>query len=66
MKLAIRIARTSDGQFRAACPALPGCVVWGQTYQEAEEKINKAVCGYLASMNVALPRELGKLANLCA
>lgn len=59
MKLLIRIAEERWGH-RAWCPALPGCSVMGQTRQEALELIQKAVDGYLASLDVALPRELDR------
>jgi len=64
MKLAIRITRGIDGSYRAFCPALPGCVVWGTSLKEAKEKIDSAVSGYVASLDSTLPRELARLASL--
>lgn len=64
MALTIKIARTSDGAFRAWCPALPGCVVRAQSHGEAQRMVNQAISGYLASLNVALPRELTRLASV--
>jgi len=64
MRLAIRITRGIDGSYRASCPALPGCVVWGMSLKEAKEKVDSAVSGYVASMESTLPRELGRMANL--
>jgi len=64
MRPAIKISRSADGSFRACCPSLPGCTVCARSRQEAEKKINQAVVGYLASLNVALPRELARLADL--
>ena len=63
MRMTVKITRISSGAYRAWCPALPGCVVWGASRTEAQEKIEKAVWGYLASLNVALPRELARLVS---
>jgi len=60
MKLTVRITRKIDGFYRAVCPALPGCVVFAETRADAESKISQAVEGYLASLDVALPRELDR------
>jgi predicted RNase H-like HicB family nuclease len=60
MTLTARIARRPGGAFQAWCPALPGCLVVGETQEEAWAKIQIAVNGYLASLGAALPRELGK------
>lgn len=61
MKLVVKTARNAQGIFRAWCPALPGCVVLGQSLPEVREKIRQAVVGYLCSLDVALPRELSRL-----
>ena len=60
MKLAIRITQERNGTYRACCPSLPGCRVCGETREGAHAKINAAVQGYLASLDVCLPRELGR------
>ena len=60
MKLTVHITRGVEGFYKATCPALPGCAVLAETRSEAEIKIAKAVEGYLASLDVALPRELGR------
>ena len=60
MKLTIRIARCGGGFYRAWCPALPGCEVYGQSRKEIKSRIDAAVKGYLARMDVAIPRELGR------
>ncbi|MCE5328041.1 MAG: hypothetical protein LLG01_16665 [Planctomycetaceae bacterium] len=60
MNLVVRMAAQADGTFKAWCPALPGCRVLGLTRQEASTKIRSAVRGYLATMDVALPRELAR------
>lgn len=61
MTLAIHIMRKTESAYRAWCPSLPGCAVYGQSREEARDKIREAVRGYLASLEVALPRELGRL-----
>ena len=67
MKLVIRITQTASESFRACCPALPGCIVYGRTRNETKKRIREAVGGYLASLDVALPRELSQLAHVdCA
>ncbi len=58
MKLAIKIGKRPDGDYRACCPSLPGCSVCGQTKEDAHARIQLAVQGYLASLDVCLPREL--------
>jgi predicted RNase H-like HicB family nuclease len=60
MKLAIRIKQLLNGTFRACCPSLPGCWVCGQTRDDAHSKIEMAAQGYLASLDVCLPRELDR------
>ena len=61
MNLAIHIVKRAESAYRAWCPSLPGCSVCGQSLEEARGKIHEAVRGYLASLEVALPRELGRL-----
>ncbi len=58
MSIQIRSARQADRTYIAWCPSLPGCAVRGRTEQVAHQKIREAVVGYLASLDVALPREL--------
>ncbi len=60
MKLVVKMSRQANGMFRAWCPALPGCAVYGECKEEAQVRIRRAVEGYLASLDVALPRELGR------
>ena len=62
VKLVIKISRRADNGFRACCPALPGCAVYGRSWTEASDKIQEAVRGYLAGLDTALPRELSRLA----
>lgn len=60
MKLLIRISRQTDRIYRVCCPALPGCIVYGQSKAEAMSRINDAVVGYLGSLDIALLREVNK------
>ncbi len=67
MKLVVRITQTASDSFRGCCPALPGCIVYGHSRNETRQRIYEAVGGYLASLDVALPRELSQLAHVdCA
>jgi predicted RNase H-like HicB family nuclease len=63
VKIAIRIEKRPAGGFRAHCPALPGCVEYGRSRQEASRRIARAVEGYVASMNAQQPVHT---ANRCA
>ena len=60
MKLAIRITQEPNGIYRACCPSLPGCCVYGESNEDVHSRINAAVQGYLASLDVCLPRELSR------
>lgn len=64
MKLVVKIARQNGRGYRAWCPALPGCAVSAESEQEARTRIRCAVNGYLMSLDVALPRELGLLVSM--
>jgi predicted RNase H-like HicB family nuclease len=61
MRIAVEIGRSEHGGYRAWCPALPGCTVLGQSRKDAADRINEAIRGYLASLNVALPSEVKKI-----
>ncbi len=58
MKIEIKIADQLNGTYKAWCPALPGCAVYGRSKREAKTRIRQAVCGYMEHLSVALPREL--------
>jgi len=64
MRLVAQISQKAHGSFRACCPALPGCVVYARSRSEAKAKIQEAVCGYIASLDVALPCEISKLVSV--
>ena len=61
MKMEMRLAQDARGLYRAWCPCLPGCVSSGRTQEEARQKMEQAVRGYLASLDVALPEESAEL-----
>lgn len=49
-----------DGGYSVYCPALPGCVSQGDTYEEALSNIKEAITGYIKSLiddNLPLPTE---------
>jgi predicted RNase H-like HicB family nuclease len=60
MRLAIRITQEPNGIYRACCPSLPGCCVCGESKEDVHSRINMAMQGYLASLDVCLPRELSR------
>jgi predicted RNase H-like HicB family nuclease len=43
----IRLIPEEDGRWTAEVPALPGCVTWGNTKDEALERIREAIELYL-------------------
>ncbi len=59
MKLAIRIIDNEQGGYTAVCPSLPGCRSMGGTREEAREKLNEAILGYIAAVNNFVPENLG-------
>jgi predicted RNase H-like HicB family nuclease len=65
MEAAIRIAGPFGGMYRAWCPALPGCAVYGGSWREAKTRIRQAVRGYVEHLSVALPRELARMLTGC-
>jgi predicted RNase H-like HicB family nuclease len=38
------------GSYTASVPALPGCVTYGTTLQEAKELVKDAIAGYIESL----------------
>jgi len=61
MSLRMNLSRNVFGCYRAWCPSLPGCAVWGLSRKEAKEKLRNAVLGYIAHLEIVLPRELARL-----
>jgi len=58
MKLCVRIVRNDAGGYTAQCPSLPGCTVRGSTRQEACERLDEAIRGYIAAVNNFVPEHL--------
>jgi predicted RNase H-like HicB family nuclease len=58
MKLTIRIYLNGEGAYTALCPSLPGCTTQGQTRQEAQDKLDEAIRGYIAAMNNFVPENV--------
>jgi antitoxin HicB len=55
-----------EGGYTALVPALPGCVTYGRTVDEAKEMAKDAISGYIASLrrhNDPVPIEDGLLAS---
>ena len=42
MLLQVKIEK-DENAYMASCPALPGCITWGKTYDEAYKNIQEAV-----------------------
>lgn len=43
----VKFTPEDDGRWTAEVPALPGCVTWGNTKEEALERIKEAIELYL-------------------
>ena len=46
----ILLRHEPEGGFTALVPALPGCVTYGRTVEEAERMTNDAIGGYVKSL----------------
>ena len=64
MRLVIRIDEIEPCRFRANCPALPGCVVYGRAREEARYRIAAAVAAHLAGLDASLPVNVTGMARL--
>ena len=58
MKLTVRIFDNESGGFTAVCPSLPGCCSYGGTREEAKQKLDEAIRGYIAAVNNFVPENL--------
>lgn len=65
MKLSIRITQHEDGHYTAECPMLPGCTSRAPTPQQAEEKLDEAIRGYLAAMSNFVPDHVHHEVLIC-
>lgn len=55
MQYAVLLEECEEGGYTVTCPALPGCIPEGDTYQEALDNITDAIQLYLR----AVAREIG-------
>jgi len=55
MKVCIRILQDDRGGYMAVCPSLPGCMSRGETREQAREKLNEAIRGYIAAVSNCVP-----------
>ena len=46
----VHIEPIEEGGYEVEVPALPGCITWGRTYNEALEMAKDAIEGYLLSL----------------
>ena len=51
MKFSTKIIRNEQGTYTAICPTLPGCVTTGHSPEEASDKLDEAIRGYLAAVS---------------
>ena len=58
MKLCVRIIENGRGEFTALCPSLPGCMCQAQSREEAFERLDEAIRGYMAAVNNFVPEDL--------
>jgi len=58
MKLCVKLYRDSNGYYIAQCPSLPGCFAIGKTREEANQKIDDAIRGYIAALSDFVPERL--------
>ena len=58
MKFCVRIVRNEKGDFTALCTSLPGCMSRGHTRQEAQEKLEDAIRGYIAAVSDFVPERI--------
>jgi predicted RNase H-like HicB family nuclease len=58
MKLCIQILRSEDGGYTATCSSLPGCITRGASKEEARERLDEAIRGYVAAVSNFVPENL--------
>jgi predicted RNase H-like HicB family nuclease len=58
MKLCIKIIPGELDGFIALCPSLPGCKTVGKTREEAQQRLDEAIRGYIAAMSDFVPENL--------
>ena len=60
MKLYVRLTRNTQGGFTASCPSLPGCTSCGDTREDACDKLDEAIRGYIAAVNNFVPEHVNR------
>jgi len=50
MEFTVILEECEEGGYMVTCPALPGCVTEGDTYEEALQNAKEAIAGYLEAM----------------
>ena len=58
MKLSIQVVRNDHGDYTAVCPSLPGCLCKGDTREEACDKLDDVIRGYIAAVSNFVPENL--------
>lgn len=51
LKYRIRLLKEDDGGYTVIVPALPGCVTFGETIDEAISMAKEAIEGYIETLN---------------
>jgi predicted RNase H-like HicB family nuclease len=64
MKLCVKVRRNVMGGYTATCPSLPGCVAAGTTQENAVERLDEAIRGYLAGLEDFVPERVQKVLEL--
>ena len=49
----VHLEPESEGGYTVTVPALPGCVTWGQDYNDAVEKTRECIEGFLEALTKA-------------
>ncbi len=52
MRFLVYVTRMSEKLYQVSCPGLPGCTTYGQSTEQAVQRMQAAVRGYLASLDV--------------
>jgi len=60
MKLTVRIFNDEQGRYTAICPSLPGCRSEGGTREEARQRLEEAIQGYIAAVSNFVPENVGQ------
>ncbi len=58
MKLSVHICKNEEGTFTALCPSLHGCTSRGKSREEARDKLDEAIRGYIAAVSNFVPEHV--------